>query len=83
MAATLELSNGTIARSYRELEIQGIAIGRGRRGTFVADTPPNTFSAQERRRLLREAAGTFAAASRQLGIDDTEAINAVSTALHT
>jgi GntR family transcriptional regulator len=81
MATTLELSNGTVARSYRELEIQGVAIGRGRRGTFVTDTPPNTFSAQERRRLLREAAGTFAAAARQLDIDDTEAIDAVSTAL--
>ena len=35
LADTLQLSNGTVARAYRELEVQGVLIGRGRRGTFV------------------------------------------------
>ena len=55
LAESLQLSNGTVARAYRELEIQGVIIGRGRRGTFVSDDPPITFSAQERRRDLEAA----------------------------
>lgn len=82
LASTLQLSNGTVARSYRELEIQGIVTGRGRRGTFVADSPPNTYSVQERRRLLGEAASAFVAAVHQLDIDDEAALAAVTEALH-
>jgi DNA-binding transcriptional regulator YhcF (GntR family) len=81
LAETLQLSNGTVARAYRELEIQGVITGRGRRGTFVADSPPNSFSAQERRRLLTDAASVFAAAVGQLDIDDDEAIAAAREAL--
>lgn len=81
LAATLELSNGTVARAYRELETQGIIAGRGRRGTFVADAPPNTYSAQERRRLLGDAAGDYVAAIRQLDVDDAEALAAVADAM--
>ncbi len=81
LAETLELSNGTVARAYRELEHQGILIGRGRRGTFVADEPPNAYSVQERRRHLAEAASTFAATVHQLDIGDAEAIDALTAAL--
>jgi GntR family transcriptional regulator len=81
LAEVLELSNGTVARAYRELEAQGIVAGRGRRGTYVADNPPNTSTAQERRRLLSEAAAAFAATVRQLDVDDTDATEAVVAAL--
>jgi len=81
LADTLELSNGTVARAYRELEYQGVVIGRGRRGTFVADDPPITFSAQERRRNLEQAARAFATAARQLDIDDDVAVDAIREAL--
>lgn len=81
LAETLQLSNGTVARAYRELEAAGIVAGRGRRGTFVADAPPNTYSAQERRRVLADAAATFVAAVRQLDIGDSEALDAISEAL--
>lgn len=81
LAETLELSNGTVARAYRELEYSGVAIGRGRRGTFVADDPPNTFSANERRRNLEQAARAFATAARQLDVDDRTALEAIASAL--
>lgn len=81
LADHLELSNGTVARAYRELEVQGVLIGRGRRGTFVADDPPNTYSAQERRRLLAEAASQFASSVAQLDIDERTALTAASEAL--
>jgi DNA-binding transcriptional regulator YhcF (GntR family) len=81
LAESLQLSNGTIARAYRELEIQGVVIGRGRRGTFVSDDPPNTFTANERRRNLAEAARAYATVVRQLNVDDATALAAVSEAL--
>lgn len=81
LAESLQLSNGTVARAYRELEIQGVIIGRGRRGTFVSDDPPITFSAQERRRDLEAAARSYATIVRQLDVDDASAIEAVSDAL--
>jgi len=81
LAESLQLSNGTVARAYRELEIQGVVIGRGRRGTYVSDDPPNTFTANERRRNLADAARAYATAVRQLDIDEESALAAVSDAL--
>ena len=81
LADTLQLSNGTVARAYRELEVQGVLIGRGRRGTFVSDNPPNSYSAQERRRLLTEAAAEFVAVARQLDVDDDTALETVGELL--
>ncbi len=81
LAESLDLSNGTVARAYRELEHQGILMGRGRRGTFVADEPPNAYSVQERRRHLAEAAAAFATTARQLDTGDDEALEAVAAAL--
>lgn len=81
LADTLQLSNGTVARAYRELEVQGVLIGRGRRGTFVSDNPPNSYSAQERRRLLTEAAAEFVAVARQLDIDDDSALETIGELL--
>ncbi len=81
LATSLDLSNGTVARAYRELEHQGILIGRGRRGTFVADSPPDTYSAQERRRLLIHGAAEFVALAHQLDIDDETALDAIRESL--
>lgn len=81
LADVLQLSNGTVARAYRELEVQGVLIGRGRRGTFVSDNPPNSYSAQERRRLLMEAAAEFVAVARQLDIDDDTALETIDELL--
>ncbi len=77
LAGLLELSPGTVARAYRELETSGYLDTRGRRGSFIADEPPNSEPLEERRRRLAAAADEFTATCQQLGIDSTTAINAV------
>jgi len=40
LATELDLAPNTVAAAYRRLGQRGIAIGRGRMGTFIADRPP-------------------------------------------
>jgi DNA-binding transcriptional regulator YhcF (GntR family) len=80
LAGSLDLAPGTIARTYRELERDGIVEGRGRRGTFVVDEPPESEPVLERRRRLEEAATTFAFAARQLGVPADTAVESVQAA---
>ena len=42
LTSQLDLAPGTTARAYRELERDGVAEGRGGRGSFVVDEPPPT-----------------------------------------
>ncbi len=44
LAADLDLAPNTVAAAYRLLGERGITVGRGRRGTFVADRPPVMIS---------------------------------------
>lgn len=81
LAAQLDLSNGTVARAYRELEYAGVIAGRGRRGTFVVDEPPNAFSVVERRTRLADAAANYADIVLALGSDDADALHAITEAL--
>jgi DNA-binding transcriptional regulator YhcF (GntR family) len=80
LASELALAPGTIARAFRELERDGVIEGRGRRGTFVVDEPPDSEPVQERRRRLDAAATTFAFAARQLGSSADAALDAVRRA---
>jgi DNA-binding transcriptional regulator YhcF (GntR family) len=80
LAAALDLAPGTVARTFRELEHDGIVEGRGRRGTFVVDEPPDSEPLAERRRRLAEAATRFAFAARQLGVSADAARAAVTEA---
>jgi len=80
LATSLDLAPGTIARTYRELERDGIVQGRGRRGTFVVDEPPDSEPLAERRRRVVDAATTFAFAARQLGVGVDAACDAVRVA---
>lgn len=73
LAGDLGIAPNTVARAYRELELEGVLSGRGRAGTFVSDdNDDNTAKA---------AARTYADTMRSLGIDPTEAISLVERAL--
>ncbi|NNE73135.1 MAG: GntR family transcriptional regulator [Acidimicrobiales bacterium] len=81
MAEHCDLAPGTVARAYRELELDGVAEGRGRSGTFVVDEPPESAQLDERRRQVDLAAGEFAFRMRQLGVSPPTAIDAIQAAL--
>jgi DNA-binding transcriptional regulator YhcF (GntR family) len=83
LADAIDLAPGTVARAYRELERDELLEGRGRRGTFVVDEPPESEPVLERRRRIDEAATTFAFAARQLGVSPDTAIDAVRAAFET
>ena len=80
LAADLGIAANTVARAYRELELEGLVTSRVRHGTTVTAAPPVLPRAEVRRRL-HEAARTFAAAARQLGVAAEEATAAIDTAL--
>ncbi|WP_349899020.1 GntR family transcriptional regulator [Parafrigoribacterium soli] len=75
LAEDLGLAPGTVARTYRELEQDGIIQTRGRNGTFVA------WAKDEAERQVQDAANAFAARIRSLGFDATRAITLVRQAL--
>jgi DNA-binding transcriptional regulator YhcF (GntR family) len=82
LAADLGLAPGTVARSYRELEAEGVLVTRGRHGTHVAAAPPPPPRA-ERQRRLAEAANAYAVTVRTLGVDAATALDLVNQALAT
>lgn len=83
MAEQLDLAPGTVARTYRELENDGIVEGRGRQGTFVVDEPPHSEPLQERRERIMAAAHRFVFEVRQLGADLDAAHGAVTAVWET
>lgn len=72
LAADLGLAANTVARAYRELERDQLVVSRVRHGTSVASRPLPLPRAEARRRLA-EAARTYVAAARRLGMTITEA----------
>jgi DNA-binding transcriptional regulator YhcF (GntR family) len=79
LAAELGLAPNTVARAYRELEASGHLVGRGRRGTFVADEPP--VPALDDAVALEAAAQAFARRVRRLRVSPDVAIAAAHRAL--
>jgi DNA-binding transcriptional regulator YhcF (GntR family) len=75
LAEDLGLAPGTVARTYRELEQNGIIQTRGRNGTFVA------WSRDEAERLVQDAARAYADRIRSLGFDSDRAVAIVQRAL--
>jgi DNA-binding transcriptional regulator YhcF (GntR family) len=66
LAANLGLAVNTVARAYRELELEGLVTTRGRHGTFVASESPVA---------LHQAAleaDAFIARMRELGVGEPE-----------
>lgn len=81
LAADLGLAVNTVARAYRELEADGLVVGRVRHGTTVTGGP-STLPPAEIRRRLTEAARSYAVTARQLGVPAAEAERVVRAALH-
>ncbi len=81
LAADLGLAANTVARVYRELEIEGLVASRVRHGTTVVARP--AMAHREVQRRLDEAAHSYATLARQLGVDDEEAQARVRMALRT
>ncbi|HEX9124514.1 MAG TPA: GntR family transcriptional regulator [Actinomycetota bacterium] len=79
LAEELGLAANTVARAYRELESAGWIVGRGRRGTFVADTLPSAPDEAEAR--LAAAADRFARRARQLGFGSARALGEIRRAV--
>jgi GntR family transcriptional regulator len=76
LAANLGLAPNTVARAYRELEAAGTVVGRGRRGTFVADRPQAGARGD-----AAAAAAAYVARARALGVGPDEAVDRVRAAL--
>ena len=73
LATSLDLAANTVARAYKELEALGVVETRGRAGTFVAGRGVGSS--------VRDAASSYAASVRSLGLSDHEALEAVRRAL--
>jgi DNA-binding transcriptional regulator YhcF (GntR family) len=65
----LGLAANTVARSYRELEADGVLETQGRRGTFVHSDALHGTTPRE----LTALAASFTAAARRAGLSSTEA----------
>jgi len=76
LAAELGLAVNTVARTYRELEADGVIETRGRAGSFVA---PHGDAGQQQAQLV---AREFVARARRLGLDDAAALDLVRAAQH-
>jgi DNA-binding transcriptional regulator YhcF (GntR family) len=76
LAVTLGLAANTVARAYRELETAGLVETRGRLGTVVTSRAAGT-SVQ-----AQQAAATYAARTRALGVPPETALALVQAALN-
>lgn len=71
LAAELDVAVNTVAKAYRELEIEGIVEGRGRHGTYVMDLA-DTVAEREAMR--------FVTTMRSLGVTREESLALVRRA---
>lgn len=75
LAGDLGLAANTVAKAYRELEVDGFVASNGRRGTVVL---PLSAAAPEP--IARQAADEFVSRIRDLGLDPATALSLVSDA---
>jgi GntR family transcriptional regulator len=88
LAEELGLATNTVARAYRELEVAGLVLTRGRLGTVVSSDAVSSDGASGDAvagvsvdAAVRLAAGDYARAARAAGIPDADAVALVSEAL--
>lgn len=78
LAHDLGIAPGTVARTYRDLEVGGLALTRRKVGTVVT-APPAALD----RAAVTEAAEAFVRVARDHGLEDGEIRDAVAAALLT
>lgn len=80
LAGDLGLAVGTVARTYRELEVAGLIRSRRGGGTRVCETLPR-LTERERASLLAGHASGYVRQARLLGADPDATLDAVRRAL--
>jgi GntR family transcriptional regulator len=80
LAGDLGLAVGTVARTYRELEADGLISSRRGGGTRVTNLP-SALADEHRQRQLTEHAADYVLKARLLGAGDDAIIDAVSRAV--
>lgn len=81
LAGDLGIAPNTVARAYRELEGDGLIVGRGRAGTFVTGPGGGHQPTAADREAAAEAALAYAKTVRSLRISTGEALVIVREAL--
>jgi GntR family transcriptional regulator len=76
LAERLTINPNTVARAYRELELEGAVEKRRTNGTFVADGG-SRLADEERRRLLIERIDALLAEARQLGVEVADVLELI------
>ncbi|MEU4387027.1 GntR family transcriptional regulator [Promicromonospora sp. NPDC023805] len=84
LAGHLGLSNGAVARAYRELEREGTVLTAGKKGTTIApidQADGATARDKDRRQALTDAAGTYAITAYRLGYTLDAAVAVLAKAM--
>lgn len=81
LAEDLGIAPNTVARAYRELEGDGLIVGRGRAGTFVTGPGGGQEPSAADRAAAAQAALDYAKTIRSLRISTGEALVIVREAL--
>lgn len=76
LAEKLVINPSTVARAYRELEIEHLVEKRSTNGTFVADAE-SPFAEAEQRRILIERVDSLLVEAKQFRIPTTDVIELV------
>lgn len=76
MASALRINPNTVARSYRELENEGLAVSRKGSGVFVSTGDMDLQ--KNRMELFSELAGEFLTRAAGLGLDGDEILELLS-----
>jgi len=78
LSRDLRVNPATVAKAYQRLADAGVLAVRRGEGTFVAEEPP-AMPKSERQRVVRDAAGRYAAVAVTLGATCDEAVEELET----
>ena len=81
LANDLGIAANTVARAYRELELEGLVASRGRHGTVVL--APTATESHAAGAVLADAATAYAIEAAHRGLDVDQALEAVRSAFRT